>query len=200
MKFIDCNEIEEINLFLNHKNVGMLTLVGRIEAFDFTDEVQFKNENTSDDEACISNGRKRSNSFSSGSYSIKKNQRKRSTSLGDDPNNGGPIFLQLVATMHEIFPDYDFTNIKSHQFPYQNINHVIRHVNSYFAEISESNPNFLKKLWETLDYVVNIYNCDVFTYVPRLDDHFSEALWSFNFFFFNKESFRIGYLTCSAKR
>lgn len=39
VKCIDSDEIAEINLFLQHKNNGMLTINGRVEIFAFSDEI-----------------------------------------------------------------------------------------------------------------------------------------------------------------
>jgi hypothetical protein len=50
--------------------------------------------------------------------------------------------------------------------------------------------------------VVELKSCEIYSYVPDMEeDPFSDgALWSFNYFFFNKELKRIIYFTCVATR
>lgn len=73
-------------------------------------------------------------------------------------------------------------------------------VNYYFAELTTINPIFLQEMWQDLNTVMELNNCEIYSYVPDMEeDPFSDGvLWSFNFFFFNKELKRILYLTCVA--
>ncbi len=52
-----------------------------------------------------------------------------------------------------------------------------------------------------MDEVVKLQECEVYSYLPDMeDDPFSQAnLWSFNYFFFNRQLKRILYFTCIAR-
>lgn len=57
-------------------------------------------------------------------------------------------------------------------------------------------------LWNALADIIKLSECEVFSYLPDMEsDPFSEGnIWSFNYFFVNKQLKRIVYLTCMAKR
>ena len=66
----------------------------------------------------------------------------------------------------------------------------------------DNNSQFLDKLWNTIDHEMTLRRCEVFSYTPdNEDDPFSDgALWSFNFFFYNKDIRRMCYFSCIATR
>lgn len=57
-------------------------------------------------------------------------------------------------------------------------------------------------LWNGLADMIKLNECEVFSYLPDMEsDPFSDGnIWSFNYFFVNKQLKRIVYLTCMAKR
>ncbi len=63
------------------------------------------------------------------------------------------------------------------------------------------NPGFIKELWSAVEESIKLTECEIFSYVPDMEsDPFSEGnLWSFNFFFHNKNMKKILYMTCMAK-
>lgn len=228
MKFIESLELCDLNLLLTSKNIGICTIDASIEAFDFSDEFNSSNQSSSEKEEDViaigsgniqnlalefsapsssmlnnlGGGRKRSNSV--GSFSVRRgaSRKGRSSSLGDlnEPSNQ-KLFINLIATMTEIFPDYDFQSVKASQFTLQEISSVMRNVNSYLAELNLTHPLFLNRLWQSLDLVVNIHRCEVYSFTPKLgdDELFSEgSVWSFYYFFFNKDNMRIASFTCIA--
>jgi hypothetical protein len=206
IKYIESNELEETNLFIQSKGIGMTTLNGRIELFDFTDETAALSKDAVSTEADLNSiapvQRKRSNSCSS--YSIRRPRRRRSSSLGDlDEPSSHKILLNLVASMTEIFPDYSFDSVKPNQFLYKEIPTVIHSVNTRLAELCIENPQFLNTLWQRIDFAIDIQVCEIFEYHPSLTDGdpFTDgSLWSFNYFFLNKETSRLLYFTCSSIR
>jgi hypothetical protein len=99
--------------------------------------------------------------------------------------------------------DYDFEATKPEQFVRQDLNQVMRTVNSYLAEVTEEEQSFFEKLWRAVDDAVDLHKCEVYSLVPALeeDDPFSDGtLWSFNYFFFNYTLKQLCYFTCVAKR
>lgn len=133
---------------------------------------------------------------------IKKPARKRTSSLGDlsEPSSR-VLFMNLIAALNDTFPDYDFNHTKFEQFREENVTNVIKLVNNYLVEVTTQHPLFLDKLWSTLDELVTIRSCEVFAYIPDInDDDYHHNLWSFHYFFFNKSSHRLIYFCCSGRR
>lgn len=131
--------------------------------------------------------------------------RRRASSLGDiNKPSTRRLLVDLILTLNNSFPDFDFATTKPEQFHIiQNLQQVMQTVNSYLAEIEVENPNFLTRMWMAIDEVINIKKCDIFTYKPLMDEYedplYDNALWSFNYFFYNEELQRICYFTCVAE-
>ena len=147
--------------------------------------------------------RRRSNSSTGGFYSCRKPLRGRATSLGDlgEPSSRRLLF-DLISTLDEFFPDYDFDTTKPEQFLIKDVNQLIQTVNGYLAELTEERPDFLEKLWRSIDEMINLRKCEAFSLVPDMtEDPFSDGtLWSFNYFIFNHDLKQLIYFTCVAKR
>jgi hypothetical protein len=118
------------------------------------------------------------------------------------------IIMDLISTLNDSYPDYDFSQTQAEQFCSQDIQTVIKSVNENLSELEEKDDssssadhkNFLTRLWETFDELMNLKRCDVFSYMPDMEgDPFSDgSLWSFNFFFVNQDVGYILYFTCVA--
>ena len=147
--------------------------------------------------------RRRSNSTTGGPSACRKPLRLRATSLGDlgEPSSRRLLF-DLISTLDDFFPDYDFDTTKPEQFLIKDVNQLIQTVNGYLAELTEERPNFLEKLWRSIDDVINLRKCEAFSLVPDMtEDPFSDGtLWSFNYFLFNHDLKQLIYFTCVAKR
>lgn len=128
--------------------------------------------------------------------------RMRSSSLGDlSEGSTRRLLIDLISTLNASFPDYDFSNANTESFvPQSSLTYVLQRVNSYLAEITVSNPSFLDEMWRSVDEIIGLQQCEIYSYVPDMsEDPFSDgSLWSFNFFFFNKDLKRICYFTCVA--
>jgi len=122
----------------------------------------------------------------------------------------------LILTLNASFPDYDFSSIRPQHFtkvPTSKI--AMNRTNEKLSELAASTPQgatFLPHLWNSIDEVIRLNSCEVYSYVPpsRDDDDdplsfltqtldgadSSLPLWSFNFFFVNKSIKRIVLFTC----
>ena len=101
--------------------------------------------------------------------------------------------------MNCIFTDYDFSETHPDCFQIVREREVMQLVNSYLGEITISRPSFLIDLWQGISDVIRIHDCTIYSYVPQIsaqDLPFSGSLWSFNYFFVNKELKRICYFSC----
>jgi hypothetical protein len=113
------------------------------------------------------------------------------------------LLIDLISTMNASFPDHDFSGLRPEQFcrvPDSSI--VMSTVNKHLAPLTESyNSAFLDELWMSIEDVVRIKECSIFSYLPDMeDDPFSQGnVWSFNYFLFNRQLKRIVYFTCIAR-
>jgi Maf1 regulator len=196
-------------------------------------------------------GRKRSMSTGSQleattSSNPKKQQRPRSNSF--DTINSGPsgsanvgaavskkigdfgeigtrrLMTDLILTLNASFPDYDFASIKPCDFEKIHVSNAVRRINERFSEMAVEKVSFLSDLWNAMDDVVRLAECDVYSYAPQARDEDDDplsfltqtlidsvdqqndnssvssstptVLWSFNFFFVNKSLKRIVFFTC----
>jgi len=105
--------------------------------------------------------------------------------------------------MNASFPDYDFSNLRPDQFhSFSTPAEAMNIANKNLSECVEiEHPGFLDELWAAIEESINLPECEIFSYVPDMEsDPFSEGnLWSFNFFFHNKNMKKILYMTCLAK-
>mmetsp|Transcript_20556 Transcript_20556/g.41139 ORF Transcript_20556/g.41139 Transcript_20556/m.41139 type:complete len:255 (-) Transcript_20556:115-879(-) len=108
------------------------------------------------------------------------------------------LLVDLISTMNASFQDWEFSNVRPDQFSREeNIGAVINRVNSLLAE---TESGFLEQLWDAINHEIALSECQVFSYVPDMEsDPFSEgALWSFNYFFYNRTAKKLLYFTCVA--
>jgi len=109
------------------------------------------------------------------------------------------LLIDLISTLNASFPDYDFSCLRPDQFTKEaSAPFVMRSINSNLADVATQEA--LTELWSAVDDAVTLDDCDVYSYVPDLEtDPFSDNLWSFNYFFFNKALKRIVFFTCVAR-
>jgi len=194
MKFLSIEQLELFSSFLSGKEIGDRVLNGRIEAF-----------------SCKRAGEdKKLSKMLEAQYVDELSQ--SPSMLGSSPlgplseSSTRRLLIDLISTMNASFPDHDFSGLRPEQFAKEpHLAMVVSNVNRHLAPISgagEVNPGFLDELWNSVDQVVRIGECEVYSYVPDLteDDPFAQGnLWSFNYFFFNKSLKRIIYFTCIAQ-
>lgn len=129
---------------------------------------------------------------------------KRSSSLGDlSTPSSKQLFFNLISTLNEAFPDYDFQSTKLDQFIESDLFPTMRSINNLLVDLKDISPNFLEKLWHSIDQSISLKHSIVFSYKSDNEsDPFSQVgvSWSFNYFFFNAQKMKICYFTCVAKR
>lgn len=120
------------------------------------------------------------------------------------------LLIDLIITMNASFPDYDFSSLRPEQFLREShLDFVVNVINTHLANVDEfrigspadvGEKKFLVDVWKTAEEIIKLRECEVYRYIPDLDDPFSEgSLWSFNYFFFNKALKRIIFFTCIAR-
>ncbi|KAL1920438.1 uncharacterized protein VTP21DRAFT_815 [Calcarisporiella thermophila] len=106
----------------------------------------------------------------------------------------------LIATLNAAFPDYDFSDAKPEEFSKQpSVPMVMNSVQTTLFNLGGHERVVTElRLWDVVDSVIGLDECDVYSYNP---DHEGDpnreegAIWSFNYFFFNKKLKRIVFFT-----
>ncbi|CAM9432893.1 unnamed protein product [Chrysoparadoxa australica] len=187
MKYLDDPKLSALTQWLNEKELGDRVLKGRVEAFSC--------KKAGDD-------KKLSKTLEASMKELGESP----ASYGSSPNFGRlsdasvrRILIDLICTMNASFPDYDFSSVTPEHFAQErSVESVMRGVQVRLGEISELHQaNFLQELWSSVGEVINLKECQVYSYKPDMDsDPFSGCLWSFNFLFLNKALKRIVYFHC----
>uniref|UniRef100_A0A2P2MM94 Uncharacterized protein MANES_06G062200 n=1 Tax=Rhizophora mucronata TaxID=61149 RepID=A0A2P2MM94_RHIMU len=108
--------------------------------------------------------------------------------------------IYLVLTLYHMYPDYDFSAMKAHQFFTEESLDAFKQIfETYMFEASkewavEHGNSLLETLCKALDEVVKLPECEIYSYDPDFDaDPFLEkgAIWSFNFFLYNRKLKRV---------
>lgn len=191
MKLLENNRLSALTAFLTDRELGDRVLNGRVEAF-----------------SC-----KRAGEDKKLSKKLEQQYAEEMTSSPGSIDTTSPLgllsssstrrlLIDLISTMNASFPDHDFSALRPEQFCREaSADFVLRSCTRYLSELSDQGFDLLDELWAAVEEAVALKDCEVFSYVPDLDtDPFSEgALWSFNYFFFNKTLKRIVYFSCVAR-
>lgn len=102
---------------------------------------------------------------------ILANARQRSLSTGSQEEAvlcdtiSRKMLFYLISTLNASFnPDYDFSNVKSHEFSREpNLQVVVDAINGNLSAISGESFVALKSgLWAAIDEEINLAECDIF--------------------------------------
>nr|XP_023013023.1 repressor of RNA polymerase III transcription MAF1 homolog isoform X2 [Leptinotarsa decemlineata] len=109
----------------------------------------------------------------------------------------------LIATLNSCFPDYDFMDVKSHEFSKEPSRQWVSNaIDTNLSATAGEQYNLLRPaIWNAINDEICLENCNIYSYNPDLaSDPFGEdgCLWSFNYFFYNKKLKRIVFFTCRA--
>lgn len=114
--------------------------------------------------------------------------------------------IYLVLTLGHMYPDYDFSPVRTHLFFKEEEWDTFKQMfETYLFEAAEEwavvngGNSLLETMSKAIDEVVKLGECEVYSYNPDFDgDPFLEkgAIWSFNFFFYNRKLKRIVSFRC----
>ncbi|KAG0172802.1 RNA polymerase III-inhibiting protein maf1 [Apophysomyces sp. BC1034] len=100
-------------------------------------------------------------------------------------------FFYLLATLNASFPEHDFADIRPDQFTkLPSLDLVMNSVNTTLFNLGNDVIVNHYRLWDILDELVELHDCDVYSYNPDIDDdpmNEEGYLWSMNYFFFNRK-------------
>ena len=174
IKPCECAKLDEITSFLNEKEVGISSLSARIELVEFIHtKEEKKSEIPNFNEFQKSTATKfkkprRGRSFSENLALQQQNQQRKSRAMSLDDLHQSKDFIikRLIQILNELFPDYDFALSKPTQYLVHSTQICIRTINSYLAECTIGNPQFLEQMWNSINDAIDINNCEIFAYIP----------------------------------
>ncbi|KAL8170996.1 hypothetical protein V2J09_022800, partial [Rumex salicifolius] len=170
-------------------NLGERTIKGCLEAYSCKHAGTDKKLSMSLENEILDHlGKSRDSSSSSPvDYLISKSSRK--------------TLIYLVLTLYHMYPDYDYSAVNAHQFFTEESWASFEQIfDTYMFEASKvwieakGGNSLLDDLYRSLDEVIDVPECEMYSYNPDCDaDPFLEkgAISSFNFFFYNRKLKRI---------
>ncbi|KAL1531919.1 repressor of RNA polymerase III transcription MAF1 [Salvia divinorum] len=193
--------LNRINIFLRHLTIERRTIKGSLDAYSCKHAGTDKKLSLSLENELLDHLGKSLDTESSSpdEYLIRRSSRK--------------TLIYLLLTLHQMYPDCYFSAARTHEFFTEESWDSFKQIfDVYMLEASQewSRENEGDSLPETLhkalDEVVKVSECEIYSYNPNSDeDPFLEggAIWSYNFFFYNKKlkrvvSFRFGCLSAVA--
>ncbi|KAI8370439.1 Maf1 regulator-domain-containing protein [Radiomyces spectabilis] len=113
-------------------------------------------------------------------------------------------FFYLLATLNASFPEHDFSDVRPDQFNKQpSVELVINSVNTTLFNLGNDVIVNRYRMWDILDELVELNDCDVYSYNPDSDDDpMNEEdgfLWSMNYFFFNRKLKRMVFFSVKSQ-
>ncbi|XP_058093609.1 uncharacterized protein LOC131239766 [Magnolia sinica] len=194
MKFLEYTPLDSINFFLSHVSLGECTLKGNLEAY-----------------SCKHTGLDRKLSLSL-EHEILDYLGRSSDSDSPSPTDylssrsSRKTLIYLVLTLGHMYPDYDFSAVQAHHFFREEGWESFKQIfDTYMFEASKEwtvangGGSLLESLSKAVDEVVKLADCEIYSYNPDSDgDPFLEkgAIWSFNFFFYNRKLKRVVSFRC----
>ncbi|XP_072985574.1 uncharacterized protein [Typha latifolia] len=195
MKFLEYTPLDSINLFLNHLNLGECTVRGNLEAF-----------------SCKHTGTDRKLSLSL-EHEILDYLGQSADSDPPSPveylssRSSRKTLIYLVLTLGRMYPDYDFSSaVRAHLFFKEEEWDSFKQImDTYLFEaarqwvVANEGSSLLESMTKAIDEVIKIKECEIYSYNPDFDgDPFLEkgAIWSFNFFFYNRKLKRVLSFRC----
>ncbi|XP_039057396.1 repressor of RNA polymerase III transcription MAF1 homolog [Hibiscus syriacus] len=188
MKFLEYTPLDRINDFLREINLGERTIEGSLEAYSCKHTGTDKRLSLSLENEILDYLGKSSDTDSSPvEFLLSRSSRK--------------TLIYLVLTLYHMYPDYDLSAVKAHQFFTEESWETFKQIfETYMLEVSKEwiekygGSSLLETLYKALDEVVNLSECEIYSYNPDSDaDPLLEkgAIWSFSFFFYNRKLKRV---------
>eukprot|EP00163_Fabomonas_tropica_P011662 TRINITY_DN2245_c0_g1_i2.p1 TRINITY_DN2245_c0_g1~~TRINITY_DN2245_c0_g1_i2.p1 ORF type:complete len:257 (+),score=44.46 TRINITY_DN2245_c0_g1_i2:315-1085(+) len=112
------------------------------------------------------------------------------------------VLIDLISLLNAAYPDYDFSSARPQEFTREaNLQLLQNSVDNTLSQAIEMyNEEMKDMLWQSIDEVVSLADCEIYSYVPDADggDPFSEegCIWSFNYFFYNRKLKKVVFFTC----
>ncbi|XAR52482.1 hypothetical protein NMG60_11020594 [Bertholletia excelsa] len=190
MKYLEYTPLDSINDFLSLVNLGERTIKGCLEAYSCKHTGTDKKLSLSLQQEILDYlGKSLDTDSSSPVEYLCTNESSRKT------------LVYLILTLYHMYPDYDFSAVKAHQFfteeSWESFKQIFDaymfEASKEWTEVNEGSP-LLDTLYKALDEIVKLAECEIYSYNPDSDaDPFltKGAIWSFTFFFYNRKLKRV---------
>eukprot|EP01018_Ginkgo_biloba_P035821 Gb_01046 [translate_table: standard] len=195
MKFLEYTPLARLNAFLSNVNLGECILKGALEAYSCKLAGIDKKLSRSLEQEVLE-------------YLAQSPQSNLSSPVGPLCSTASRrTLIHLILTLNHMYPDYDFSMVQAHHFYKEcGLNTVKQKTENYLLEAAKvwamdngGDLLLLECIWKAIDEVIDLADCDIYSYMPEFEgDPFMErgAIWSFNFFFYNKKLKRILSFSC----
>ncbi|KAK8631187.1 hypothetical protein V6N13_079946 [Hibiscus sabdariffa] len=187
MKFLEYTPLDRINDFLNDLNLGERSIKGSLEAYSCKHTGTDKRLSLSLENEILDYLGKSSDTDSSSPVEFLLSRSSRKT------------LIYLVLTLYHMYPDYDFSAVKAHQFFTEESWDTFKQIfDTYMLEASKvqvgQNPapfpspvmtlganavhewvetyggsSLLETIYKALDEVVKLSECEIYSYNPDSD-------------------------------
>jgi hypothetical protein len=179
MKFLECQELVPFNQALDRKDNGNYIIHGKIELYSCKPAREDKKLNKQLEQQFNNNSLNGQHSQPTSIVSIKKEIPQPvlsppSYTLPASPF--GPMtdvssrktLAFLISTLNSSFPDYDFGSVKGRDFTKEQYHdNVINSINLHLRDCMTDEQR--AKLWLTLEKIVDIKSCDIYSFQPDPD-------------------------------
>ncbi|KAF8821286.1 hypothetical protein IE077_002201 [Cardiosporidium cionae] len=189
MYLIEHTELNRLSLLLQRLDVGDRVIEGRLELFSSSRKVTSEARLSETIHKELTSSPKW-RSCGSPSGQMRKGDR--------------DLMVNLISTMNQCFPDYDFSSLTPEDFHYvpklESVFDTINYTLSYVVE--KVVPGFIEDLWNAIREVISLEDADIYSYETGSSaDPYSDenCLFSFDFFFYDKKRHRLLFFTCMTK-
>lgn len=202
MKFLDLPDLREAATVLNSgADLGDVVVEGVLEAYSC--------KAVKDDKKLLTRKREEVENFKKMSSPKLAPVIRTSTSPPAMDSPLGPIdttatlrlLVNLISTLNNSFPDYNFNDVSARHFKLESMQSVVSNIDHLLlnANLEKQNPGFRSRFWRSLDSAVQPSQCEVYQFAPSDDsDLYVGKLWTMFYFFFNRRKSRIVLLAVSA--
>lgn len=196
MKFLEYTPLARLNSFLSHLSLGDHLIQGTLEAYSCKVAGADKKLSRSLEQEVVD-----SLAFSP--------QELAASPVGPLCNSSSrKTLVYLILTLSHVYPDYDFSKLRSYHFSKEGSLSVVNNsIDQYLADAAKAfeasvgdDKVFPDALWSAIDEVVQLSDCEVYSYCP--DDtvfYHKNSIWSFAYFFYNKKLKRVLFFSCRCK-
>ncbi|KAI8643126.1 Maf1 regulator-domain-containing protein [Parasitella parasitica] len=197
MKFLEVDSLDLINSAFSWKTSECI-LTGRVEAYSC--------KSAGTDKKLYKKLEDRYNTYLSAPGSVSPDELQVISPFGR-LTEAAPrkTFFYLLATLNAAFPEHDFEDVRPDQFlKLPSVEMVMNSVNTTLFNLGNDVIVNKLRLWDILDEIVQLDDCDAYTFNPDVDDDpmNEEAegfLWSINYFFFNRKLKRMIFFSCKSE-
>ncbi|KAJ2530030.1 RNA polymerase III-inhibiting protein maf1, partial [Coemansia sp. RSA 1935] len=92
------------------------------------------------------------------------------------------MLFYLIATLNASFPDYDFSSLNADQFTKEpSPDYCLKSISTTLLNVGCPATLKTSRMWDSIDDVINIDECDVYSYMPDPESDPYEAegpVWS----------------------